>query len=223
MVSPFVQRQKIVEVGRWMYERGYVAGVDGNLSLRAKDGNIMITPSGICKGRMLEDDIVLIDRDGKQISGMNGKSSEFQLHTQIYRVRSDIDAIVHAHPVYSTAFACTEKGLPSGIMPEVILSLGNIPTAPYGTPSTSELAESVARLIPDHNALLLENHGVVTVGRDLEEAFIRLELVEHYARILHAAADIGGAKELSREQISALLSLKPDIEPGVLNDSEKGQ
>jgi len=209
MSSPFTIKRKIVEVGRWMYERGYIAGTDGNLSCRLRDGSILITPSGLCKGRLADDDLVMIDMAGKRTGGKNEPSSEYRLHLYIYSVRNDVDAIVHAHPVYSTAFACAGRALSQKVLPEVVLTLGEVPLAPYGTPSTSELPESVGKYVRDNDAVLLANHGLVAFGSDLEDAFNRLELVEHYAHILFAAESLGGAKELTGEQIARLQSLKP--------------
>ena len=219
MVSPFVLRKEIVEYGQRIYEKNFVAGTDGNISCRLSDGEFLITPSGMAKGRMNPDDLVVIDADGNLTGGKNKPSSEFKLHTFIYSKRSDVDTIIHAHPVFCTAFACTENGFAQNILPEIVVTAGGIPLAEYGTPSTAELPESIAGLITEHDTILLQNHGIVTVGRNLEEAYIKLETAEHFAKILHAAQDLGGAKPLSRAAVDKLMEIKEQLNP---NASDPG-
>jgi L-fuculose-phosphate aldolase len=200
--------ESIVEIGRRMYGRNHIAGAGGNISCRLPDGSFLITPSGKAKGRLSPEDMVVIDEGGSVISGKGRPSSEFRLHTYIYSARSDINAIVHAHPIFCTAHASAGKPLTASILPEIVLMIGDIPLAEYGTPSTSELPDSVEKHIEDHDAILLRNHGVVVVGQDIEDAFNKLEIVEHFAEILHAAEAIGGAKPLSNEQIDRLMKVK---------------
>lgn len=213
MASPFVLRKEMVEIGRRMYDKGFVAGTDGNISCRLPDNQILITPSGLAKGRLGPQDMVIIDFAGNVVTGALKPSSEFMLHTFIYSQRDDIDAIVHAHPVYCTAYASAGKPLAPCILPEVILNMGDIPLAQYGTPSTPEVARSVEDLIKCHDTILLENHGVVAGGKDLDDAYNKLELVEHFAKIVHAAESIGGAKPLSREAADKLMKIKEKINP----------
>ena len=208
METPAALSESIAEIGRRMYDRYLIAGTDGNISCRLPDGSFLITPSGKAKGRLSPEDMVVIDEGGGIISGNGKPSSEFRLHTRIYSVRSDINAIVHAHPIFCTAYASAGKPLTASILPEIVLTVGDIPLANYGTPSTSELPDSVEELIESHDAILLRNHGVVVAGANLEEAFNRLEIVEHFAQILHTAKAIGGAKPLSNEQIDKLMKIK---------------
>ena len=208
MDTPTALSESIVEIGRRMYGKNLIAGTDGNISCRLPDGSFLITPSGKAKGRLSPEDMVVIDEGGSVISGNGRPSSEFRLHTYIYSARSDINAIVHAHPIFCTAYASAGKPLTASILPEIMLLAGDIPLAEYGTPSTSELPNSVEKLIENHDAILLRNHGVVVVGADLEDAFNKLEVVEHFAEILHAAEAIGGAKPLSNEQIDRLMRIK---------------
>jgi L-fuculose-phosphate aldolase len=208
METPTALSESIVEIGRRMYDKNLVAGTGGNISLRLPDGCFLITQSGKAKGRLSPEDMVVIDEGGSIISGKGKPSSEFRLHTYIYSTRSDINAIVHAHPIFCTAYASAGKPLSATILPEIVLTVGDIPLAEYGTPSTSELPDSVEKLIQDHDAILLRNHGIVVAGRDIEDAFNKLEIVEHFAEILHAAEAIGGAEPLSNEQLDRLMKVK---------------
>lgn len=213
MISPFVLRKQIVEIGARMYEHDFVAGTDGNISCRLPRNQMLITPSGFAKGRLSPNDLVIVDYAGNLVNGSNKPSSEFLLHAFIYSQRDDIEAVVHAHPVYCTAYAATGKSLAPCILPEVMLSLGEVPLASYGTPSTQEIPSSVQDLISCHDTILLKNHGVVACGKDLENAYNKLELVEHFAKILHASESIGGAQPLSREQVDKLMRIKEKINP----------
>ncbi len=208
METPTALSESIVEIGRRMYDKNLIAGTDGNISRRLADGSFLITPSGRAKGRLSPEDMVVIDEGGSVISGKGRPSSEFRLHTYIYSARSDINAIVHAHPIFCTAYASAGKPLTASILPEIVLTVGDVPLAEYGTPSTSELPNSVEKLIENHDAILLRNHGVVVAALDIEDAFNKLEMVEHFAEILHAAEAIGGAKPLSDEQIDRLVKVK---------------
>ncbi len=208
MISPFTLKHKMVEVGRWMYERSYVVGTEGNISCRLRGGNVLITPSGLCKGRLSEEDLVTIDMEGRKSAGKHEVSSEYRLHLYIYSVRDDVESIVHAHPMYATSFACAGKPLAAKVLPEVIQSLGEIPLAPYATPSTPELHESLSGLVRNHDAILLANHGLVVLGSDPEDAFNKLEMVEQFARIMHTVESLGGVHELTREQVTLLRGLR---------------
>ena len=208
MTSHAILRERMVEIGRRLYDQGLIAAADGNISCRLPDGKVLITPSGKAKGRLSPDDLVIIDLSGKVVAGSHDPSSEYKMHTAFYTVRDNIRAVVHAHPVYCTAYAVAGMDLVQPILPEVLLSIGEIPLAEYGAPSTSELAASVERLARDHDTILLRSHGLVAAGGDLEEAYNRIELAEHFARILHAAEAIGGARTLSDEQVEALMLLK---------------
>ncbi len=201
-------RETMVEIGRRLYDKSLVAGTDGNMSCRLPDGLFLITPSGKAKGRLLAGDMIIIDELGAVIAGEGKPSSEFRLHTFIYSARGDINAILHAHPVFCTAFASAGRPLADSILPEIILSVGEVPLAEYGTPSTQELPRSIENLVGDHDAILLGNHGLVVGGKDLEDSYNRLEMIEHYAMIVHAAQAIGGARSLSDDQIMRLARVR---------------
>jgi L-fuculose-phosphate aldolase len=201
-------RESVVEIGRRMYAKNLIAGTDGNISCRLPESRILITPTGSPKGRLSPHDLVIIDERGSVVSGSRKPSSEFRLHTYIYSVRSDIDAVVHGHPVFCTAYAAAGKPLAAAILPEIVLSVRDVPLAEYGTPSTPELPGSIEGLIGSHDAILMRNHGVVVMGKNLEEAYNRLETVEHFAMILHASETLGGANPLSDEQVARLSAMR---------------
>lgn len=211
MVSISVLRKQIIKIGQILCDKGFVAGTEGNISCRLTGNQILITPSGYSKGRLAEEDLVVIDSEGTNLSGSRKPSSEFRLHTFIYARRGNVNAIVHAHPVYCTAFACTDTGLPENILPEIILTAGEIPLADYGTPSTDELPSSIEGLIDIHDIILLRNHGIVSAGGDLYEALDRLETAEQYARIVFVAESLGGARPLTEDAVGKLTRFKNGI------------
>lgn len=209
MINEREIRNHIVEIGRRVYAHGYVAASDGNLSARLADGSIVTTPTMICKGRMRESDLVLVDIDGNKLrKEERNPSSEFSMHREIYRLRPDIHAVVHAHPPFGTGFAVANVPLDKPLLSEVILTLGCVPLTAYGTPSTRELVDSLSPFIPHHDALLLANHGAVAYGADLDAAFYRMETLEHFAKIALIARLVGTPKELPAEAIGKLLDVR---------------
>ncbi len=202
-------RQRIVDIGRRIYELGFIAATDGNISARLDDGNILTTPTMICKGRMTEDMLVLVDIEGRKLRREERHpSSEFAMHREIYRLRPDVHAVVHAHPPFGTGFAVANVALDKPLLSEVILTLGCIPLTAYGTPSTEEISDSLTPYIPHHDALLLANHGAVTYGPDLEMAFMRMETLEHFAKITLVANLVGRPRELPAAAIEKLLDVR---------------
>jgi len=202
-------RQQIVEIGRRIYEHGFVAASDGNVSARLSDGSILTTPTMVCKGRMSEDMLVLVDIEGnKRRRDERNPSSEFAMHRAIYKLRPDVHAVVHAHPPFGTGFAVANVPLDQPLLSEVILTLGCVPLTGYGTPSTEELPDSLSPFIPHHDALLLANHGAVAYGPDLETAFARMETLEHFAKITLVARLVGRPHELPAEAIEKLLDVR---------------
>ncbi len=195
-------RERIVEVGRWMRSANLICATDGNISVRLNKTDIFITPSGVPKWKMKKEDIVKIDINGVVLEGKK-PSSEYRLHTGIYKERDDISAVIHTHSTYATAFAAARMPI-EPVLSEALLSDEIIPVAPYATPSTNEVPASLRDLINKHNTVLLANHGVVTVGKDLEEAYYRAERVEHIAKVMLLAKVLGGAKQLSKEEIERL-------------------
>lgn len=200
-------RREIVNVGRLLYERSYVVSSDGNVSVRLDDGRIVATPTMICKGRMTEDSLAITDASGKAL-GNRKPSSELAMHLLIYQERPDVMAVCHAHPPHGTAFAVAGLAIDQPILSEVILTLGCVPLAAYGTPSTDELTEAMRPLVKYHNALLMANHGAVAYGSDLWQAFDRLETLEHTARIAILARMLGGSKNLPPDAIEKLINVR---------------
>ncbi|HEX8650709.1 MAG TPA: class II aldolase/adducin family protein [Pyrinomonadaceae bacterium] len=200
-------RREIVRVGRLMYERSYVVSSDGNLSVRLDDGRIVATPTMTCKGRMTEDACAVTDTEGKPLNDRRA-SSELEMHLLIYRERADVKAVCHAHPPHGTAFAVAGLSIDQPILSEVILTLGCVPLADYGTPSTTELTDAMRPLVKHHNALLMANHGAVAYGADLWQAFDRLETLEHTARIAILSRILGGSKNLPADAIEKLINVR---------------
>jgi L-fuculose-phosphate aldolase len=188
-------RTALVEVGARMYQRGLIAGYDGNLSARLDSTRLLVTPSGVCKGELDPDWLVITDLAGRPLNSGEGErspSSELALHLEIYQQRPDVQAIVHAHPPHAIALTLAGISLAGGILPEVVATLGHIPTTEYGTPSSEASAEVSRRLIRTHDALLLARHGAVTVGSDLWDAYFKLETVEHLAKIVATTWQLTG-------------------------------
>jgi len=182
-----------------------VAANDGNISIRLDGERILATPTGMCKGMMESDDLIVLDRQGKKISGHRERTSEINMHLTIYDLRPDIRAVVHAHPPVATGFATAGKPLNLALLPEVIIAFGCVPVAAYGLPGTHELTEPMRPLIPKHDALLMANHGAVCYGEDVFQAYFRMETVEHSARIQLVAELLGGPNVLPRREVEKLL------------------
>ncbi len=194
----------IVEVGKLVFQKGWVAANDGNISIRLDDERIMCTPTGVSKGMMSVDDIIVVDYEGNKISGRLERTSEIMMHLTIYNIRPDVDSVVHAHPPTATGFAAAGRALDTALLPEVIIGLGCVPLAGYGLPGTDALTEPMLPLIPKYDALLLGNHGAVSYGKDVMQAYFRMETVEHFARINFVAEMLGGAKALPRLEVDKL-------------------
>jgi L-fuculose-phosphate aldolase len=188
-------------------ERGYVVATDGNVSIRRGNGTILATRSGVDKESVGESDLVEVTLAGEVRSAQWKPSTEIGMHLLIYRERQDVNAIVHAHPVYATAFAAARIPLDQCVFPEIIVTIGTIPLARYATPSTPEVAESLMPYVRGTDAILLANHGVVTFGGTLEEAFHRMERVEHAAQVTFLARVLGGEKQLTKRQLEQLRSV----------------
>lgn len=203
--TPEQHRKDIVEIGRRIYQLGYVAAFDGNISIRLEDGNVLATPTAMSKGFMTEEDLVIVDPDGQAVEGRRKVSSEIAMHLLIYQLRSDVQAVVHAHPPCATGYAAAGVPLTKAILAEVVLVLGCIPLTRYGTTGTSELTDAIRDYVPRHDALLLANHGVVTYGSDLFLAHAKMETVEHFARISLATKVLGRETLLSGEDVDKLL------------------
>src|SRR6187399_2731154 len=176
-------RAEIVEAGRRMYARGYVASNDGNISARLDESRILTTPKSVSKGFMTPDMMVIVDYEGKKLAGERDPSSELPMHLEIYRNRPDVNAVVHAHPPTATGFAVAGIPLTRAVLAEVVTTLGSVPIAEYGTPSTPELPAAVRKYIKAHDGLVLANHGALTIGADVYGAYYKMETIEHFAKI----------------------------------------
>jgi len=207
--SEYELKRLICKVGRSMYAREFVVACEGNLSARLSADRIVLTPAGVCKGHLRPEDLLSVNLSGAVVEGRGRPSSEMLMHLLYYRLRPDVQAVCHAHPPSATGFAAAGRSLEQPVLPEVVMGLGKIPLAPYGMPGTWELCASLEPLIPNYDAILLENHGVVTCGQDLATAYQRMETVEQFARILLNAEQLGGPRLLSRTQVEKLTAASP--------------
>jgi len=201
-------RQDIVQVGRLIYQKGWVAANDGNITVRLDEHRVLCTPTGVSKGMMSPEDLVICDMDGNKLEGRLERTSEIAMHLAVYRLRPDVRAVVHAHPPVATGFAAAGRALTEALLPEVIIGLGCVPLAEYGLPGTEELIKPMLPLIPKYDAILMANHGAVCYGEDVYKAFFKMETVEHYARILLVAELLGGARVLPRVEVQKLLEAR---------------
>jgi len=200
-------RRDLLRICQLLYERSYVGSSDGNVSVLLEDGRVLATPTMTCKGRMTEDLLAITDLEGRSLNGSRA-SSELAMHLLIYRERPDVKAVCHAHPPHGTAFAVAGLPIDQPILSEVILTLGCVPLAEYGTPSTEELTNAMRPLIKHHNALLMANHGAVAYGSDLWQAFDRLETLEHTAKIAILSRAFGGSRNLPPDAIEKLINVR---------------
>jgi len=210
MLNEFELKKLFVEIGKRIYDRGYVAANDGNMTVRLNDREILATPTGISKGYMTSDMIIKCDMDGNVISG-NAKykpSSEVKMHLDVYKERPDINSVVHAHPAYATSFAVAGIPLDKCVLPEAIIVIGSVPIAPYGLPSTMEIPDRMRPFIKENDVILLENHGALTLGTDLVNAYHKMETLEHTASIVWKAAQLGNVNVLNSTERDRLLNLR---------------
>jgi L-fuculose-phosphate aldolase len=205
--SEELAREEMAEVCRLMYSRGYISGVEGNCSIRMGESAVLTTPRGTCKGRINKTELVLTDLQGKALKD-GQPSTELKMHIAAYQRRADIGAIVHAHPIAAVACSLASIPLDRCILPEVICTLGLVPTAPYATPSTDEVGASISSLVTKHDAIVLDHHGVLCLGKDIWDAFYKLETLEHYAQTVALANLLGEAKPLSNSQVKKLIGLR---------------
>jgi len=205
-VSRLAIAREICRAGRRLAERGLIAGTDGNIAARCGPDRVLVTPAGRDKGELAPGDLVEVDLGGRAIRGENRPSTELDLHLVIFAQRPDTGAVVHAHPPVATGFAVAGKMLGDGSLAELVTQFGMVPVAPYGAPGTPELAERVRPFVREHDAVLLANHGAVTLGATVEAACHRMESLEQGARILLVARLLGGARQLSPEEIARLVA-----------------
>lgn len=208
MQSAYEIKKAICEVGHKLYDKGFVAANDGNISVKVSDNEFYCTPTGVSKGDLTPDMIIRIDATGKKIEGKLNPSSEIKMHLRVYRERPDVGAVVHAHPPVATAFTVAGIELNKYILPEAVLSIGDVPTCEYGTPTTMEIPDSLMPYIQNHDAFLLKNHGALAVGFDLKKALFVMEEVEFNANICRLAMELGGVQEIPCEQLEKLMELR---------------
>ncbi len=203
-------REEICDVCHKMWQLGWVAANDGNVSAMLDDGTFLATPTGISKSFITPEKLVHIDKNGTVLEALDGyrPSSEIKMHLRCYEERKDVKAVLHAHPPVATGYAVAHKSLDEYSMIETVVALGSIPVTPYGTPSTYEVPEAIAPYMGEHDAVLLMNHGALTVGADVITAYYRMETLELFAKISLNAHLLGGAKEISRENIDRLISMR---------------
>lgn len=201
-------REDVVQVGRLVFDKGWVAANDGNITIRLDDERILATPTGVCKGMMSTDDLILCNLEGDKLCGERERTSEMAMHLTIYRMRPDIRSVVHAHPPVATGFAVAGRALNLALLPEVVIGLGSVPLADYGLPGTPALTEGMLPYIPKYDTLLMANHGVVSYGEEVFQAFFRMETVEHFARITLVAELLGGPKVLPRMEVQKLFDAR---------------
>ena len=207
----YALRRQIVEAGRRVYNRNFVASNDGNISARVDSRKVVITPSGVSKGFMKPEDLIVVDYDGKVLEGRKKPSSELFMHLRIYQERRDVRAVVHAHPPKATGFAVAGIPLTQCVLPEVIVGLGGIPLAKYGTPGTEEFYTPVLKYLRDYDAFLLENHGALTIGDSVMSAYYKMETLEHFAHIAYVAIQLGNLQTLGERDVQKLINLRQNF------------
>lgn len=193
-------RRELIRYGKWLYRLGYMPATAGNLSVRLDAGRILVTPTGVSKYSLRCPDLAIVDPDGRQLHGCRKPTSELGMHLAFYRERSDVRAVIHSHPPVATAFACAGRALDEILCQEAAMTLGRVPLARYATTGTDEVADSLRPFIPGHDAVLLANHGAVTCGADLFDAFCKMETLEHVAQIRLAAEQLGSFTTLEGER-----------------------
>ncbi len=201
-------REEMVRFGKLLHQKGYVAATDGNLTVRLDPERVLATPTGMSKGMMEPEDLVVVDFSGRRIAGRRTASTEIGMHLLIYRLRSDVKGIVHAHPPTATGYAAAGLELNQALISEVVLSLGAVPLARYGTPGTAELAGALEPLVPHHDAILMANHGVVTYSDSLLRAYMNMETVEHFAKISLVTHLLGRQQPLSAAEVEKLVAAR---------------
>lgn len=204
-------KNNICDVCHKMWQLGWVAANDGNVSVKLSDDRFLVTPTGISKSFITPEKLIVADSNGKIIEGNEGyrPSSEFKMHLRCYAKRADVNAVIHAHPPTATGFAVAHRPMDMYNLIENVAAIGSVPLTPYGTPSTSEVPDAIEPYLNEHDVMLLENHGALTMGCDLLTAYYRMESLELWAKITLNAILLGGSHDIDRENIDKLLALRP--------------
>lgn len=208
MENVFKLKQDICDIGKRIYDRGYAAANDGNITVRIGENEVLCTPTMTCKGFLKVDDICTIDMTGKQLSGRKKRSSEALLHLEIMKKRPDVKSVVHCHPPHATAFAVAREPIPQCVLPEVEVFLGETPITKYETPGGKEFAETVLPFVEKTNVIILANHGTVSYGESVERAYWWTEILDSYCRILMLSKQLGNVEYLNQQKSQELLDLK---------------
>lgn len=219
MINEFKLKQEICEIGRKVYEKGFVAANDGNISYRISENHVLCTPTLVSKGALKPDDICLVDMAGKQLAGKKKRTSEVMLHLEIYKANPKVKAVVHSHPPYATAFSVAGEEIPTCILPEVEVFLGPIPTAVYETPGAQAFARTILPFVNTAKIVVLKNHGTVSWGETLQQAYWWTEILDAYCRILLIAKQVGRVERISPPKVEELLDLKERF--GITDDPRR--
>ncbi len=204
-------REQMCEIGRRVYNKGFAAANDGNISYRLSEDRVLCTPTRVSKGFMKPDDLCIVDLEGKQVSGKRKRSSEILLHLAVMKVRADVRSVVHCHPPHATAFAIAREPVPKCLMPEFEVFLGEVAIAPYETPGGQPFANTVLPYVKDTDTILLANHGTLTYGSDLEDAYFKTEIIDAYCRILILVKQLGRVHFYDDTKAAELIKLKPNL------------
>src|SRR3954447_21997415 len=204
-------REQMCEIGRRVYAKGFVAANDGNISFRLSEDRVLCTPTRVSKGFMKPDELCIVDLDGKQVAGTKKRSSEILLHLSVMKARPDVRSCIHTHPPHATAFAVAHEPIPKCILPEFEVFLGEVAIAPYETPGTQAFADTVLPYVHDTDTIILANHGTITYGSDLQDAYFKTEIIDAYCRILILAKQLGTVNYYSDEKAAELIKIKPGL------------
>ena len=204
-------KEEICEIGRRVYNKGFAAANDGNISIRVGENEVLCSPTMICKGFMEPEDICAVDLDGNQIAGRRKRTSEVLLHLTIMKQRPDVRAVVHCHPPHATAFAVAGEPIPQCVLPEVEVFMGEVPLAPYETPGGQSFADTVIPFLEGTNTIILASHGTVSFGKDLIDAYWKTEILDAYCRILLLAKQLGNVNYFDERETRELLELKQKL------------
>ena len=213
-------RKSICDLGKLCYDKNYIVGADGNLSVRQSDGTILITPAGAMKGFLSPHQIAKIDMSGEAVDDGPQASSEKGIHLVAYEKRPDVKAVVHCHPPHAVAMTVAGFDLQAPFIPEIVVTIGGIPTAPFGTPGTEELAQTIENIVTCSDTMVMKNHGSVTLGPNLMDAFKKLDMIEHSARILWLAQCVGHIQPLAQDKVDKLLATRKKLGVTVKNTLE---